>query len=1272
MNLHMNILRNICSLVLLFLVSQNLYSQSIRVRIPDTTAVNGNIIDVPIYLDSSVTGKNIISFELKLNYSINALSLLNIITTGTISSGFSTPNYNINTSSNTINISSAGSTPLSGKGILLYLRFQTNQAGNNGINFTNTTTCFFNQGNPAMTLINGSINISSPPTITAYFSNNNPITVGDSVQVYISGGTAPYTYNTTNASAASISSTGMLRAIGAGKTRVRVQSANLLVDTTNNEIEVRALKLSLPDTTILPVSSCIFPININSTNSSNIVSGSFRINYYQNYLLLDSIITSNTLLQNSSVSFQNFAGYSLISFASSNALTGMGNLIKLRFKILNPQGTGLSIQNIVFNQSLSANTLDGYIRFTPISALYISPNYGEFYTGEFQQFTATGGRQPYTFSVNDTSKASISNAGYFTAKKGGVVKVKVSDSLNTSIQTNDLQVYDALLSMPNIPLVIGTVANYPVLISKLNGQNQLYSVQLTINYDANSIDSIQAILNNSLSSSWSVTQNVLSNKIIIAIAGTTPITTNGILFRLRIKLKSSVSTGTNVYLNTTNVLFNEGNFYAKITNGNINVVSSIQKDIGITSIQNFSSSCTKSNQELITANIYNYSNNTFFIGDTMFVGYKINNNPIVRDTVILLANVSQNNYYQFSFKQKANFSFPSNYTLKVFTMLNGDISNTNDTNINNFQVYGGPNVNLGNDTSFCNGLTKTLNASNVSSTYLWSNSSTASNISVTSSGLYWVKVVSSNGCFSTDTINIIVNPTPNISKLNGLSFSGSCGVDSVLISTSNNTDFKYRWYLNGVVTNNVIDTFNSYLVKSNGTYNVKVVNSFGCSAFMIDTSITLASTRQTPPNIIGNNTICENDTLKLTTSNLPNVSYRWSGPNNFSSSSQNIQLNNASTQITGNYNVYAIKNGASTSCDTSSIINMFVKINSKPLNQSLLINGSLTFCQGDSVTLSVPTQTDYSYRWLRNGTNTANNSDTLNSLVVKTSGTYTVRVTNSTGCFANMRDTIVTVNPKPNTSAITGNSNVLVSSTENYNVINTSGATYNWTVISGTINSGNGTNSISVTWTSSNGAGSVKVFETNANGCKGDTISKSITISTNSDIINLSTNNLNYTASGSTLQVQLTSNRSWTASGQASWITLSPNNGTGNTTLNITASANTSSSIRTNTITFTAGTAIKTLLITQDATVSVSEINKTNYLNIFPNPTSGIVTISSSQAIASIDVFDVTGKLVYSQQYNNKQTNSSLDLFNLSNGIYFIHAKTENGQSNSNKIVITK
>lgn len=569
----MKIIIRLILICILFISSVR--AQTIGIRIPDTTAVSGSIIDIPIYVDSSLTGKNVLSYQLQINYYTLPISFMGIITTGTLSSGFSTPTYNINTNSGVLSISSAGSTALVGKGKLLFMRFQLNQAANIGFNFLNTSTCYFNQGLPLMNLKGGVLYINSLPTITAYFNNSSPIIIGESVQVSVSGGTSPYTYQVINSSVATISNSGVLTGIGAGKTKVRVQSSNGIIDTTDTNIEVRALKLTLPDTTVLPVSNIFYPVRINSTNSSNILSGSFRVNFSSSYLQPDSILLGNTLLQNAFVYYQVYNGYMLISFAKSSYLTGSGNLLRIRFKVLNSYNSGLSLQDILINQNTAANSSGGSIYFANIPTLTITPTTGEYYTNQTQQFNASGGISPYTFIVSDTSKGNITSNGLFTAKKGGLIKAKVMDSINMTASTNNLQIYDALLTLPNTSSANGKAFDYPVSISNLTGQRSIYSMSITITYTDNVLDSVEAFLTNTLASNWSISQNkISSNKIIIAIAGTTPINTNGILFRLRGKVKSNVGIGSNIYFYNSNVNFNQSDFYVKVIDGSMNIVIS--------------------------------------------------------------------------------------------------------------------------------------------------------------------------------------------------------------------------------------------------------------------------------------------------------------------------------------------------------------------------------------------------------------------------------------------------------------------------------------------------------------------------------------------------------------------------------------------------------------------------------------------------------------------------------------------------------------------------
>jgi hypothetical protein len=101
-----------------------------------------------------------------------------------------------------------------------------------------------------------------------------------------------------------------------------------------------------------------------------------------------------------------------------------------------------------------------------------------------------------------------------------------------------------------------------------------------------------------------------------------------------------------------------------------------------------------------------------------------------------------------------------------------------------------------------------------------------------------------------------------------------------------------------------------------------------------------------------------------------------------------------------------------------------------------------------------------------------------------TAGTYYIKGTTAAGCV-DIKPVVVTINPLP-APVVTGPSPVcesIAGSVETYSTPNVAGNTYTWTVVGGTIASGQGTNSITVTWTTP-GSGSVSVAETvGASGC---------------------------------------------------------------------------------------------------------------------------------------------------------------------------------------------
>ena len=81
----------------------------------------------------------------------------------------------------------------------------------------------------------------------------------------------------------------------------------------------------------------------------------------------------------------------------------------------------------------------------------------------------------------------------------------------------------------------------------------------------------------------------------------------------------------------------------------------------------------------------------------------------------------------------------------------------------------------------------------------------------------------------------------------------------------------------------------------------------------------------------------------------------------------------------------------------------------------------------------------------------------------------------------------------------------------------------------------------------------------------------------------------------------------------------------------------------------------------------MNEIND-NSVNIYPNPTDGIVHISPLSEATDIAVLDMTGQKVIEQNVN-AGTNISLDFSGLSSGVYILRI---NGDASSLNLKIVK
>ncbi|MBK8566533.1 MAG: esterase-like activity of phytase family protein [Saprospiraceae bacterium] len=129
-----------------------------------------------------------------------------------------------------------------------------------------------------------------------------------------------------------------------------------------------------------------------------------------------------------------------------------------------------------------------------------------------------------------------------------------------------------------------------------------------------------------------------------------------------------------------------------------------------------------------------------------------------------------------------------------------------------------PVPNLGNVTqAICAGQFLNLDAGAGFATYEWSTGATTQTIQVTTAGEYGVLVSAANGCFGSDAVEVVVNPTPTVSLGDNQTI---CEGENATLTAGAGFS-SYAWSTGA--------TGQSIQVTQTGTYSVVVSNSFGCT-----------------------------------------------------------------------------------------------------------------------------------------------------------------------------------------------------------------------------------------------------------------------------------------------------------------------------------------------------------------------------------------------------------------------------------------------------------
>lgn len=272
-------------------------------------------------------------------------------------------------------------------------------------------------------------------------------------------------------------------------------------------------------------------------------------------------------------------------------------------------------------------------------------------------------------------------------------------------------------------------------------------------------------------------------------------------------------------------------------------------------------------------------------------------------------------------------------------------------------------VNLGADTTACNGDSIVLSPGPGFLSYIWSNQTNDSSLTVDTAGIYYVTVISQEGCNGSDTIEITTHTVddPNIRTESGELV--ICNNDQLILMAD--TGFSsYLWSTGSI--------FTFINITTGGTYTLIVSDSTGCT-LASDITINYVPTPAPNVEIIPNGPldICEGEE-EILDAGSGYFAYLWNTGN--TTQFQTVTMAGA----------YSVQVWNGFGCHSTSA----------PVVANLLGNPLPLLSQsGDSLICTTPAA---SFQWNLNGNPISGATDSI--FVPLASGNYTVTLTFDNGC----------------------------------------------------------------------------------------------------------------------------------------------------------------------------------------------------------------------------------------------------------------------------------
>jgi gliding motility-associated-like protein len=425
-------------------------------------------------------------------------------------------------------------------------------------------------------------------------------------------------------------------------------------------------------------------------------------------------------------------------------------------------------------------------------------------------------------------------------------------------------------------------------------------------------------------------------------------------------------------------------------------------------------------------NIANFSfphhiSELFRVGDSLYTFImNVNNNTISR---LCFASCNNSSIPSSNLQNPPSFSYNTPGIYNISLVVNeGSPSQSNICK--DIYVKGSTLPTVTGDTSLCVGDPLNLiSTESIGDSFLWTGPngffSTSRNLIIPSvnlnnAGKYTLTVSGCANAVVDKLVSVAVNPT-----VTGDAF--ICFGDTLHLSASSSPANAYLWTgPDGFTSTSQNISIPNAGQNNSGNYTLTVS---GCLNPAFSSLVIVA----TNPTIIGDTTICDGGTLNLSSNAAPGNTYLWTGPNGYTSTSQNLTITGITINDAG---VYTLHLGGCANVASTRIVNVI----SRPT-----VLGDTSVCEGDTLRLISSATTGNSYLWTGpNGFSSTSQNLSIPNVSVSNSGAYALMIN---GCISASFYSTVKISTNP---AITGDTNVCVGEVLSLSSNSTSGDTFLW------------------------------------------------------------------------------------------------------------------------------------------------------------------------------------------------------------------------------------